>query len=344
MKKFDGRRLSHKTREEIRIMAVQRVEDGESPEDVVRALGFHRSCIYDWLAKYREGGIEALRTKRIPGRPPKLNGRQLKRIYDLVTRKNPLQLQFEFALWTRRMVRELIRREFGVHLSEVSVGRLLRKLGLSPQRPLRRAYQQNPEAVQRWLEEEYPGIKKLAREEGADIYFADEASVRSDYHSGTTWAPRGKTPEVRTTGARFSVNMISAVSARGLLRFMVIDGRLTADVFISFLKRLLVGASRPVYVIVDRHPVHRSAKVRNFVEATDGRLRLFFLPSYSPQLNPDEMVWNHVKRHQIGKKFITGPDQLKKLVISALRRLQKTPGLVAGFFREKHVQYVLDPA
>ncbi len=341
MKKFDGRRLSHKTREEIRIMAVQRVEAGESPEDVVRALGFHRSCIYEWLAKYREGGVDALRTRKISGRPPKLNGKQLQRIYDLVTRKNPMQLKFEFALWTRAMVRELIRREFGVRLSEVSVGRLLKKLGLTPQRPLRRAYQQNPEAVEKWLKEDYPEIKRSAKKEGAEIYFADEAAVRSDFHSGTTWAPRGKTPVVRKTGARFSVNMISAISGKGKLRFMIIDGRLTADVFIEFLRRLAKDAARPVYVIVDRHPVHRSAKVRKFVESQDGRLRLFFLPSYSPELNPDELVWNHLKNHQIGKKFIAGPDQLKKLVISALKRLQRLPAVIVGFFSERHVRYAL---
>lgn len=339
-KDFDGRRLSHKTREEIRIRAVKRVEEGESPEDVVRALGFHRSCIYEWLAKYREGGVDALRTKRIPGRPAKLNGKQLKRIYELVTRKNPLQLKFEFALWTRGMVRELIRREFGVKLSEVSVGRLLRKLGLSPQRPLRRAYQQNPEAVDHWLKEEYPAIKKRAREVGAEIYFADEASVRSDYHSGTTWAPRGKTPSVRTTGARFSVNMISAVSAKGKLRFMLTEGRLTGDVFVGFLKRLLHGAERPIFVITDRHPVHRSARVRRFVESTNGRLELYFLPSYSPELNPDELVWNHVKRHQVGKKFVSGPDQFKKLVLAALHRLQKLPHVIRGFFREPSLTYI----
>ena len=322
-------------------MAVRRVEAGESPEDVVRALGFHRSCIYEWIAKYREGGIEGLRTKPIPGRPRKLNGRQLQRVYELVTRKNPLQLQFEFALWTRQMVRELIRREFAVRLSEVSVGRLLRKLGLSPQRPLHRAYQQDPQAVELWMREEYPEVQKLARKVGAEVYFGDEASVRSDYHKGTTWAPRGETPVVKTTGARFSVNMISAISRRGKLRFMIVDGRLTADRFIEFLKRLLHRAERPIFLVVDRHPVHRAAKVRKFVESTTGALQLFFLPSYSPELNPDELVWNHVKRHQLGKKVITGPDQLKKAVLSALHRLQKLPSLVRGFFHDKHLAYAL---
>ncbi len=175
--KLDGRRLDHATREQIRIRAVRLVEQGESPETVIEALGFHRSCIYEWLAKYREGGVDALRTRAIPGRSRKLTGPQLKKIYDVVTGKNPLQLKFEFALWTR-------------------------------------------DAVEQWKQETYPAIRKLAKKHGATILFGDEASVRSDYHSGTTWAPKGRTPIVRATGARSSLNLISVVSPRGEMRFM----------------------------------------------------------------------------------------------------------------------------
>ncbi len=338
---MDGRRLDHKTREQIRILAVKQVEAGESPEDLIKALGFHRSCIYDWIAKYREGGTAALKTKKIRGRPPKLNGKQLKKLYDLITLKNPLQLKFKFALWTRSMIRELIRIRFGVSLSEVSVGRLLRKLGLSPQKPLRRAYQQNPEAVERWKKEEYPAIREEAKSQGAEILFADEASVRSDYHSGTTWAPVGKTPVVEATGARFSLNLISAVSVNGTLRFMTVDGRLTAPKFIEFLKRLLHRAERPIFLIVDRHPVHRSGRVRSFVESTNGALQLFFLPSYSPELNPDEQVWNHLKHHRIGRSTARGPGDLRGKVMAFLRSLQRLPRKVTSFFHHPEVRYAL---
>jgi transposase len=337
--KMDGRKLDHKTREAIRIRAVKQVEAGESPEVVIKALGFHRSCIYLWLAKYREGGIEALKTRKIPGRPLKLNGTQLQKIFDIVTSKNPLQLKFEFALWTRAMVRQLIRDRFGVRLSEVSVGRLLKKMGLTPQRPLRRAYQQDKQLVQRWLKETFPQIKQSARKEDATIYFGDEASVRSDYHSGTTWAIRGKTPVVVTTGARFSLNLISAVSPKGHMRFMGFSGKLNSDKFIEFLKRLIHNAKNSIYLIVDRHPVHRSAKVREYVLSTQGRLKLFYLPAYSPELNPDEMVWNHLKQHKIGRSVIKGPDHMKSKIISFLRSLQRTPSKIVAFFRERHVQY-----
>ena len=183
MEKLDGRKLKRETLEEIRIRAVKRVEAGESPEVVIKALGFHRGQIYEWLALYREGGIDALRRKKAKGKEPKLNARQMKKLYELITTKNPIQLQFEFALWTRAMIRELIRDEFSIRLSDVSVGRLLRKLGLSPQKPLRRAYQRDEAKVKEWQEKAYPKIQKLAKKEKATIYFEDEASVRSDYHS-----------------------------------------------------------------------------------------------------------------------------------------------------------------
>jgi len=339
MGEFDGRKLSHQTLAEIRRRAVLRVEAGESPEQVVAALGFHRSSIYSWLAKYREQGLEGLAAKPVPGRPRKLEGGQLQKLCRTLMEKDPLQLRFEFALWTRAMVRELIGEEFGVHLSEVSVGRLLRKLGFSPQRPLYRAYQQSPEAVQRWLDEEYPAIRELAGREGATIYFGDEAGIRSDFHRGTTWALVGRTPVVETTGARFSLNLISAISAQGRFRFMTVEGKLNADKFIDFLHRLLHNSERPIFLIVDGHPTHRALKVKQFVAATEGRLRLFVLPSYSPELNPDELVWRHLKTHNLGRARISGPAAMKHMVLTVLHRLQKTPALIRAFFRAPKLRY-----
>lgn len=337
----DGRALDHKTLEDIRIQAVQRVEAGESPEDVVRVLGFSRTIIYDWLAKYREGGMDALRAKAIPGRPPRLEGKQLRWLYKAITTKNPLQYKFTFALWTRGMVRELIRERFGVRLSEVSVGRLLRKLGLSPQKPLRRAYEQDPERVQTWLAEDFPTIQALAKKKRATVYFSDEAGVRSDFHSGTTWAVKGKTPIVEATGQRYGMNIISAISPRGDMRFMTVEGRMNAGKFIEFLKRLLHNAKRPVFLIVDGHPSHRARKVFAFVRKTKGKLRLFFLPPYSPELNPDELVWNHLKNHGVGKRIVRSREDLKRVVLGHLRFMQKTPDLVRAFFHEPNVRYVI---
>jgi transposase len=276
----------------------------------------------------------------VPGRPPKLSGSQLARLYTLVVSNDPRQLRFAFALWTRAMIRELIRREFGVRLSEVSVGRLLRKLGLSPQRPLYRAYQQNPEAVARWKAETYPQLRREAAEVGATIYFADEAGVRSDYHAGTTWAAVGQTPVVATTGDRFGVNLISAVTAKGKLRFAGYEGSFNGPVFIDFCRRLLHDASGPVLLVLDGHPVPRSKAVKAFAESTKGRLRLWFLPGYAPELNPGEWVWKHVKHDRIGRAGVSGPKDLNAKALAALHRLQKLPHLVRSFFRDPNLRYI----
>src|SRR5215207_8480562 len=340
MRDDDGRKLDHKTLEQLRIRAVGQIEHGAHPEDVAAALGMTRAAVYGWLAKYREGGLAALRAKPVPGRPPKLSGAELARLYGLVVGNDPRQLRFMFALWTRAMIRELIGREFGVRLSEVSVGRLLRKLGLSPQRPLYRAYQQNPEAVARWKQEEYPAIRAQAAEVGATIYFTDEAGVRSDYHAGTTWAPVGRTPIVATTGDRFGINLISAVTAKGKLRFAAYDGNLNGPVFIDFCRRLLHDAPGSVFLVLDGHPVHRSKAVKAFAASTGGRLRLCFLPGYAPELNPDEWVWKHVKHDRIGRAGVSGPDDLKAKALAALHRLQKLPDLVRSFFRDPNLRYI----
>jgi transposase len=336
----DGRKLDHATLEVLRFRAVERVEAGAHPEEVAAALGLHRKTVYGWLAKYREGGKAALAAKPVPGRPPKLTGVQLQKLYALITGVDPRQLEFEFGLWTREMVRTLIRREFAVSLSAVSVGRLLRTIGLSPQRPLHRAYQQDPAAVEQWKAQTYPAIRAEANEVGATIYFADEAGVRSDYHAGTTWAPVGRTPVVSNTGARHSVNMLSAVTAKGALRFMVHDATTTAAVFIEFCKRLLHDTDGPVFLVVDGHPAHRAAKTKQFAASTDGQLKLFFLPGYSPELNPDEWVWKNVKHDRLGKTGVTSQHDLKTKAIGALRRLQKLPKLVRAFFADPNLHYI----
>lgn len=332
MRANDGRKLDHKTLEEIRTRAVERVQAGESPETVIKVLGFSRACIYNWLAWYRAGGWSALKARAVPGRPKKITGEQMQEIYRTVVGHSPLPYRFEFALWTREMVQVLLREEFQLSLSLSSVGRLLRQLGLSCQRPLFRAYQQNPAQVQEWLRTEYPAIRALAQETGAEIYFGDEAGVRSDYHSGTTWGVIGQTPVVAATGQRFSLNMISAVSAQGRLRFMVVDGNVNGPQYVEFLRRLVYHAVRPIFLILDGHPVHKSRVVKEYVASTQGRLRLFGLPAYSPELNPDEQVWNHVKNHGVGRALLRSKVDLKLRLLSLLRRLQKRPGTVRTFF------------
>jgi transposase len=287
MRKTDARRLKHSELTELRKRGVSAVQEGQAAVLVAKVLGVQKSTLFGWLARYRRGGWSALDARKRGGRPPKLTAKMLQWVYDTVM-KDPRQMEFPFALWTSVMVAELIWRQFHIRLSKASVCRLLNQLGFSPQRPLWRAFQKDPESVDRWVKEEYPKIRALARKQKADIFFGDEAGVRSDSHSGRTWAARGKTPVVATTGARFSCNMVSAVSPRGAMRFMLVEGKFTSGVFVEFLKRLVHNWHRPVFLIVDGHPVHKSVAVSRFVASTEGKLQLFRLPPYSPELNPDE--------------------------------------------------------
>jgi transposase len=339
MRTNDARKLDHKTLEAIRTRAVEQVQAGESPEAVVKALGFSRACIYNWLAAYRAGGWHALRAKPLLGRPKKISGSQMKWIYNAVTLKNPMQFKFEFALWTRGMIRNLIHERYGIKLSLPSVGRLLAQLGLTCQKPLMRAFQQNPALVENWLREEYPQIRSKAKRIGAEIYFGDEAGIRSDFHSGKTWAPKGKTPIIKTTEARFGFNMISAVSPKGQMRFMVVEGRVASKQFCEFLRRLVYKTEKPIFLILDGHPVHRSAKVKKLVESTKGKIQIFFLPPYSPELNPDEHVWNDLKNNGIGRMLVAGPNDMKLKVVSHLKSLQRNPTLVQSFFQAPTTKY-----
>ena len=337
-KTIDARSYSHEALEILRRDAVKRVEAGEMAEHVAKGLGINRRTMYRWLAAYHYGGDSALAAKPIPGAPRKLDGKQMARLARMIRDKTPLQFKFEYALWTLAIIRELIAREFSVKLSETLVGRLMRRLGFSPQRPSYRAWQQDPALVQCWQETEYPKIAERARKERALVFFADEAGIRSDNHSGTTWAPIGQTPLVKATGARFGFNMLSAVNAQGHFRFMTVEGTVNATVFREFLKRLITGMQQKIFLIVDGHPAHKAKLVRQFVVDNSDLIELFFLPPYSPELNPDELVWNNVKT-RVAKITIQTKTELKSAAYAALRKLQLTPLLVASFFRTPSCLY-----
>lgn len=334
----DGRKHSHEALQVMRQQAVKAIREGQDVSSVAAAYGINVRSVFRWLADFANGGQNALLAKPIPGRPPKVSEEEMRWLAKAVRENTPLQYKFAFGLWTLSLIATLIEREFGKKLSLASVSRIMKLLGFSAQRPLYQAWQQDATLVRAWEAEIYPAIRAEAKAKGATIYFADESGIRSDYHAGTTWAPIGETPVVEVTGRRFSLNMISAVSPRGEFRFMLHDGSVNAQVFKEFLKRLLIGADGPVFLVVDGHPIHKAKLIKEFVAAQGGMLKLFYLPPYSPQLNPDEQVWAHVKR-QVSRQLVQSKDEMKRLAIGALRRIQKLPELVKSSFRQPECQY-----
>lgn len=337
----DGRSHDHHTLQVMRQQAVKALKKGESAASIANVYGVNERTVYRWMARYIEGGQNALLAKPISGRPSKVTEEQMLWLGRAVQDHTPVQFKFEFALWTLSIIRELLKREFGVSLAISTVHRIMKLLGFSAQKPLYQAWQQDEVLVKQWERDTFPAIRKQAKAEGATIYFADESGLRSDYHTGTSWAPKGETPVLQSTGRRFSLNMISAVSPQGHFRFMLHQGSVTAKVFREFLKRLLVGTDKPVFVVVDGHPIHKAKLIKEFIEKQQGKLKLFFLPPYSPHLNPDETVWGHVKR-EASKKVIQDLDGMKRLAISALRRIQKLPDLVKSFFQQPECQYIIN--
>ena len=339
MEKMDGRKLKHEVLTELRKRAVARVRSGESPEDVIRTMGFCRACIYNWLAMYRAGGWDALDARKRGGRRRKLKGPMIAWVYRVVVGSDPRQYKFPFALWTRQAIAVLIYRQYKIRLSKNSVGRLLAQLGITPQKPLWRAYQQDPERVRGWVQEEYPKIAREAKQVGAEIWFGDESGLRSDYHAGTTWGVKGQTPVVRTTGARYRLNLLSAVNRRGHMRFRIEKSKLNAEVVCGFLERLMEGSLQPIFLILDGHPMHKSGKVAAKVRSYEGRLRLYLLPPYSPELNPSEEVWREVKSHQVGRAGAFSFADMKSEARSAMHHLAHRPDKIRAFFHTKSTSY-----
>ena len=345
MHKIDGRKISAEAMFEIRRQAVASVQNGQSPEGVIAALGFHRNCIYEWLARYRTGGWDALQTGHRSGRPRKLTAEKMRWLYLAITTGNPLQHQFDFMLWSQKIVAALIKKQFGIVLSASAVGRLLKQLGLSVQKPIYVAREKDPARVEYFLRTKFPQIRRLAQKLGAEIYFEDEAGISSEHHSGTTWGIRGKTPVVQvTSGSRFRYNMISAVNARGVLRFQVVEGLVGGAEFIDFLRALIYKAPQPIVLIVDGAGFHRGKIVREFVRQHRAQLRLFFLPPYSPELNPDEQVWNEIKNNRLGKMNITSKQEFKRKIVSELKSLQNRSDRIKSFFEMPDTKYISEAA
>ncbi|CAD6563496.1 IS630 family transposase ISCARN25 [Paraburkholderia sabiae] len=325
----------------VRKMVVQAVRGGMTQTAAANIYSVSLRAVSKWMKLSREGGWRALKPGK-RGRQPgsgRLNHTQAVRIRKLIIERMPDQLALPFHLWTRESVVQLIEREYGITVSATTAGRYLKAWGMSAQKPVSRTYERNDTAIARWLDEDYPKIAKEAKQEEATILWGDETGLRSDHVSGTSFALKGQTPLVRSTGKRFGCNMISAISNRGTLSFMVFEGTFKNATFIEFMKRLLKQATRKIYLIVDGHPVHRSVAVRRFVADNAEHLRLIRLPGYCPELNPDELLNQDVKTNALGKSRPTSKAELIGNVRRHLHRRQKEPHVIRNLFQEKHVRY-----
>ncbi len=311
---------------------------------MVKSLGMNRTSIYRWLkaASGRGKGERALASRPATGRPAKLSATQQAQLFRWINGRDPRQYGLDFGLWTRQIAATLIEQKFGVRVGVTAVGRMLARLGLTPQKPLQRAYQRDPIAIERWQRETYPGIAAAARQVGADVYFWDESGFRADTVHGKTWAPVGQTPVINRPGQRQSISAASAVNAKGGFWFATYQGALNAELFIELLKKMMKGRSKPVHLVVDGLPAHEKANVRQYIALTQGKLSMHILPEYAPDLNPDELVWSHVKRTGVARNPLRAGEKLEIRVDQQLREMKSNRPLVRFFFEAPTVSYISD--
>jgi transposase len=311
---------------------------------VIGSYGFSRTTIYKWLtATAKPGvGLRALQARPAPGRPRSLTPRQERQVFRWINGRDPRQYGLDFGLWTRSVVAELIERKFNIRLGLTAVGELLAKLNLTPQKPLQRAYQRDPEAIERWRRETYPAIARQAKAEGGEVFFWDESGFRADTVHGRTWGVRGRTPVVARPGQRQSISAASAVNAKGGFWHCTYQGGLTAELFIRLLRQMLRHRVKPIHLVIDGLPAHKTKLVKDYVQSTEGRLTLHFLPGYAPELNPDELVWSHLKRTGVARAPLRKGERLQDKIEAQLARIKDAPRLVRSFFRAPSVAYITD--
>ncbi|WP_302873783.1 IS630 family transposase [Nocardia mangyaensis] len=335
------RRLSPGQQEALRMRVVAALREGMTGAEAVRVFGVSEGSIRNWKARYAFGGAEGLESRRSgrkAGEARKLTPDQEKALVEAIIEFEPEQLDLDGKLWTRRKVTELAYRLFRVRYTERGMGKLLQRMGLSFQRPDRRAVEANPEAMAEWVESTYPALVTRTEAEGAVILFADQVGVRPDHLSGATWGRVGQTPTVARTGKRFSLNAMSVISPRGDLRFTVFEGRFDTAEFLTFCKRLVSGYDTKIHLVLDGHPVHRSKATKAWMGAHREQIELHYLPAYAPHLNPDELVNPDLKR-TLADKDIRSRDQMEVAVRSFFRRVQKLPGHVRGYFQGRYTEY-----
>jgi transposase len=342
----DGRCESNEVLRALRSRAVHARELGYAVIDIAAILGVREETISRWCTRYDRGGREALpgdRTGRPIGSGRLLNSEQEQGIRQAIETKTPQELGIASALWTRQAVRELIHQRVGIRSPIRTVGEYLRRWGYTPQKPVRKAYKQDPKAVAEWLEGTYPGIERRATREGGEIHWGDETGVRSTCQHSRGYARPGETPELIVPGSRFSVNMIATVTNQGQVRWMIYTGRMNAALFIVFLARLIASAAKKVFLIVDHPSVHEAAAVEQWLADKADRIEVFYLPKYAPERNPDEYLNCDLKANINADGLPKDREELRGKLQRFMQRLAKLPGRVASYFKHRYIAYAAVP-
>lgn len=342
MEKIDARKLTKETQEQLRKQAIRLRKQGKTFKEIGLIVGVNGNTVWKWWTKYQAHGVASLKAGQ-RGKPMGVNrlldSSQEEAIRKLICEKTPDQLKLTFALWTRQAIQELIKLRFEIKIAIRTVGSYLKRWGFTPQKPLRRAYEQRPAAVQKWLQEEYPLIMERAKREGAEIHWGDETGIRSDSQHGRGYSPKGKTPVIRLSAKRASINMVSTVTNQGKVRFMIYQGTMNAQRLIKFFKQLTKNEERKLFLVLDNLRVHHAKLVKEWLADNSERIEVFYLPAYSPELNPDEYLNCDLKAGVHSKPPSRNIDMLKKKVKSHMMKLQKTPGRVKKYFEHNKIAY-----
>lgn len=342
MEKLDARTLSPETQYQLRRQAIRLRERGMKYWEIAEIVGITEAYACKLFQRYKRKGIEAIATKRRgrkAGEHRTLNAEQEAAIKSMIKQRTPDRYDMPYALWSRQAVQQFIKKQYGIPMPVRTVGEYLKRWGFTPQKPLKRAYEQDPKAVQQWLAHEYPKIVEKAKTEGAEIQWCDETGLRSDENRRKGYAPKGKTPVVRINVNRKSVSMISAITNQGKVRFMVLESGITVSLLIMFLEQLLKDVEHKVFVILDNLRAHHSREVKQWADTHNKRIKLFYLPPYSPELNPDEYLNGDMKAAVLSGTPARSKRELKRKVVSHMRKLQKLPGRVQKYFEHPCIRY-----
>ena len=343
MKSKIKKRHSQEAQELIRLRVSDYLRKKQgSQKNCAEIFGLSEMAVNRIWAKYKSGGKQALRSKKrgVQG-GKKLKKDQAYQIRQIIKDKLPDQLKLPFGLWTREAVQQLISSKYGIELSRWQVGRYLKSWGYTPQKPIKKAFEQKPAQVQKWLKEEYPSIKERASKEKATIYFGDETGCRNTHQAGKTYAPKGQTPTIMVTGKRFTVNMISAISNKGHLQFMLMEAGFNSEVFKTFLQQMIKYSKKKLFFITDNHPSHKTKKLNKWLEENKEKIEVFFIPPYSPELNPQEYVNQDLKTNIIGKKRAINKEQLKENIKNFMNKRKANKPQVKKYFHHKHARYAI---